>query len=212
LEGFFSILREERGLAERGEQRLQLHRQADVSADLEPPGHGDGRSTQLALQNLDAILPAHRERDVRILVHPVGHLADPTPNRENVLASLGAAQVELINRIDILGRICVELARKQLEKVLNGGGLHDSWNGKSSGIGTGSRATAAPDPKLVTERNRRGTATRAEEIFGEGLDDRRVITLAAEYIEIGVIRIVGKMAADQRRRDQLHHGIAGDPT
>ena len=147
-----------------------------------------------------------------IFVHPVGHLADPIPDRENILATLGAAQVELVDRIKILGRICVELARKKREKVFDGGGLHDSWNGRGSGIDRGSRASAAPAPELVTERNRRGTATRAEEIFGEGLDDRRVITLAAEYIEIGVVRIVGKMAANQRGRDQLHHGIAGNPT
>ena len=149
---------------------------------------------------------------MRILVHPVGHLADSTPDRENVLTALGAAQVELVDRIDILGGICVELARKKLEKVFNSGGLHDSWNGRRSGIDRGSRAIAAPDPELVTERNRRGTATRAEKIFGEGLDDSRVITLAAEYVEVGVVRIVGKMAADERRRNQLHHRIPGDPT
>jgi hypothetical protein len=66
-----------------------------------------------------------------------------------------------------------------------------------------------PGHFLVSERDRRGTATRAEKIFGECLDDGRVIALAAENVEIGVVRIVCKMAADQLGRDQLHHGIAG---
>ena len=77
-------------------------------------------------------------------------------------------------------------------------------------IGTGSRGAAAPGPLLVTERDRRRTATRAEKIFREPLDDCRVIALAAENIEVGVVRVVRKMAADQRGRDQLHHGIARD--
>ena len=78
------------------------------------------------------------------------------------------------------------------------------------GIDTGGRCTAAPGPLLVAERDRRGTATRAKKSFREGLDDGRVIALAAENVEVGVVRIVRKMAADQRSRDQLHHGIAGD--
>ena len=78
-------------------------------------------------------------------------------------------------------------------------------------IDTGSRGTATPGSLLVAERDRCGTAARAEKVLGERLDDGRVIALAAENIEVGVIRIVRKMAADQRRRNQLHHGIAGDP-
>jgi hypothetical protein len=75
---------------------------------------------------------------------------------------------------------------------------------------TGSCGAAAPGPSLITERDRRGTATRAEKIFGERLDGSRVIALAAENVEVGVVRIVCKMAADQRSRDQLHHGITCD--
>ena len=52
-------------LPESWKERLQLHRQADVPADLEPARHGDGWSIQLALQNLDAILSRHREHYVR---------------------------------------------------------------------------------------------------------------------------------------------------
>jgi hypothetical protein len=74
----------------------------------------------------------------------------------------------------------------------------------------GGRVAVAPGPFLVTERDRRGTSTRAEKVFGERLDNGRVIALAAENVEVGVVRIVRKMAADQRGRDQLHHGIAGD--
>src|SRR4029077_11138033 len=74
----------------------------------------------------------------------------------------------------------------------------------------GGRGAVAPGPFLVTECDRRGTSTRAEKVFGERLDNGRVIALAAENVEVGVVRIVRKMAADQRGRDQLHHGIAGD--
>lgn len=77
-------------------------------------------------------------------------------------------------------------------------------------IDTGSRCPAAPGPFLVSERDRRGTATRAEKVFGERLNDSRVIALAAENVEVRVVRIVCKMAADQRGRDQLHHGITRD--
>lgn len=77
-------------------------------------------------------------------------------------------------------------------------------------IDTGSRWPAAPGLFLVTERDRRGTATRAEKVLGERLDDGRVIALAAENVEVRVVRIVRKMAADQRGRDQLHHGVTRD--
>ena len=69
---------------------------------------------------------------------------------------------------------------------------------------------AAPGLFLITERDRRRTATRAEEVFGKRLDNGRVIALAAENVEVSVVRVVRKMAADQRGRDQLHHGIAGN--
>jgi hypothetical protein len=77
-------------------------------------------------------------------------------------------------------------------------------------VDTGSRGTAAPGLFLIPERDCRCTATRAEEFFGERLDNGRVIALAAENVEVGVVRIVRKMAADQGGRDQLYHGIAGN--
>ncbi len=86
-------------------ERPQLHRQADVPADLESARHGDGWSTQLALQNLDAILSRHREQDVRVRMHPLFDLTGPFPDRENILPALRAAQIELIDRIEIFGGI-----------------------------------------------------------------------------------------------------------
>jgi hypothetical protein len=73
---------------------------------------------------------------------------------------------------------------------------------------------ALPQPPvliLVTKSDRRGAATRAKKVFGECLDDGGVIALAAENVEVGIVRIIRKMAADQRGRDELHHGVAGDP-
>lgn len=86
-------------------KRLQLHRQTDVSSDLEPTGHGDRGPAQLAIQNLDAVFSTHREYDVRVLMRPLCDLTDPLPDRENELPSLCAAQIELIDRIEIFGRI-----------------------------------------------------------------------------------------------------------
>ena len=87
------------------EERLQLHRQTDVPADLEPTGHGDSSPAQLALQNLDAILSCHREHNVRSFVCPLFDLTGPLPDREDVLASLSAAQIELVDRVKIFGGI-----------------------------------------------------------------------------------------------------------
>ncbi len=61
--------------------------------------------TQLALQNLDAILSRHREHDVRVLMHPLCDLTDPLPDCENVLPALRAAQIELVDRVEIFGGI-----------------------------------------------------------------------------------------------------------
>jgi len=86
-------------------ERLQLHRQANVPADLEPARHGDGWSTQLALQNLEAILSRHREYYVRVCMLPLCDLTGPLPDRKNVLPALRAAQIELVDRIKIFGGI-----------------------------------------------------------------------------------------------------------
>ena len=65
-------------------------------------------------------------------------------------------------------------------------------------VDTGSRGAAAPGLLLVSERNCRSAATGAEKVFGERLDNGRVIALATENVEIGAVRIVCEMAADQR--------------
>lgn len=112
------------------EKRLQLHRQANVPADLESARHGDGCSTQLALQNLDAILSRHREHYVGIRMHPLCNLTGPFPDRENVLPALRAAQIELVDRIKIFGSICIELTWEKLKKLFDGGGVHGSCEGE----------------------------------------------------------------------------------
>ena len=63
-------------------------------------------------------------------MHPLCNLTGPLPDRENVLPALRAAQVELVDRIKILGGICIELARKKLKKLFDGGGVHGSWEGE----------------------------------------------------------------------------------
>ena len=108
-------------------ERLQLYRQANVPADLESARHGDGWSTQLALQDLDTILSRHREQDMRLRMHPLCNLTDSISNRENVLPALRATQIELVHRIKIFGGIRVEPTWKKLKKLLDGVGFHGSW-------------------------------------------------------------------------------------
>jgi hypothetical protein len=86
-------------------ERLQLHRQADVSADLKPARHGNGWPAQLALQNLYAILSRHREYNVRVRMHPLYDLAGSLPDRKNVLPALRTGQIELVDRIEIFSGI-----------------------------------------------------------------------------------------------------------
>src|SRR4029078_5629694 len=101
--------------------------------------------------------------------------------------------------------------RKTLKELFDSGGIHDSSEGEVPLRSIpGAALPQLPVQILVTECDRRGTAMRAEKVFGECLDDGRVIALAAENVEVGIVRIIRKMAADQRGRDKLHHGIAGD--
>jgi len=142
------------------------------------------------------------------LCNPTGSVT----NGEDVLSALCPAQIELVDCIEIVGSISIELTWKTLKKLFDSGGGHGMWEGENVSVDTGGRGDAAPGLLLVSERDRRGTATRAEKIFGELLDNDRVIALATENIKIGGVRIVCEMAADQRGRDQLHHGITSDAT
>lgn len=107
-----------------------MHRQADVPADLKPARHGNGWSTQLALQNLNAILSRHREHHVRVRMHSFYNLAGSIPDCENVLPALRAAQIELVNHIKIFGGICIEPTWEKLKKLFDSGGVHGSWEGE----------------------------------------------------------------------------------
>ena len=89
------------GLPDGWKERLQLHRQTKISADLEPARHGNGFSAQLALQNLDAILSRHREYDMRIRMHTLSDVTGAVPDRENILPTLRTAQIELVDGIKI---------------------------------------------------------------------------------------------------------------
>ena len=145
-------------------------------------------------------------------MHSLNDVTGLLADRENVLPALRSAQVELVDCVEIFDGIGVEPARKELKKLFDRGGVHDVWNAGGFQVDTGSRGAAAPGLLLVSERDCRGTATRAEKVFGERLDNGRVIALATENVEIGAVRIVCEMAADQRSRDQLHHGITSDAT
>jgi len=79
--------------------------QTNVPADFQPARHRCGCPAQLAIQNLDAILSRHRKHDVRLPMNPFGDLTGPLSDRENVLPSLHTAQIELVNRVKILGGI-----------------------------------------------------------------------------------------------------------
>jgi len=111
-------------------ERLQLHRQADVPADLKPARHGNGWSTQLALQNLNTILSRNREHDVRVRMHSFYDLAGTAPDRKNVLSALRTTQIELVNHIKIFGGICIEPTWEKLKKLFDSGGVHGSWEGE----------------------------------------------------------------------------------
>ena len=77
----------------------------------------------------------------------------------------------------------------------------------------GSNVSAAPAPvvQLIAKCDGCGRPPGTEELPRKFFHDRRVITLAAENIEIGIVGVIGKVAADQGRRDQLDHRIACDP-
>ena len=145
-------------------------------------------------------------------MHSLNDMTGSLADRENVLPALRSAQIELVDRVEVFGGIGVEPAWKKLKKLFDRGGVHGLWKGRGPQVDTGGRGAAAPGLLLVSERDCRGTATRAEKVFGERVDNRRVIALATENVEIGAVRIVCEMAADQRSRDQLHHGITSDAT
>lgn len=88
-----------------------MHCQTDIPADLEPSGHGDGWSIQLPPQNPDAILPCHREDDVRVLMRPFCNLTDPFSDCENILPAFRPTKIELVNGIETLRSIGIEPAR-----------------------------------------------------------------------------------------------------
>ena len=100
-------------------ERLQLHRQANIPADLEPARHGDSRTTQLAVQHLDAILSRHREHDMRIRMHSFFDLTGAFTDREDILPALRPAQIELVDRIKIFGSIRIEPSRQRLKKLFD---------------------------------------------------------------------------------------------
>ena len=76
----------------------------------------------------------------------------------------------------------------------------------------GERQWAATLPvQLIAKRDGRRRPLCAEKLPRKLFHHRRVIALAAENVEIGVICVVGKVAANQGGRDQLNHRIACHP-
>src|SRR4026207_827980 len=76
-------------------------------------------------------------------------------------------------------------------------------------LGTGAADPPLPLPyvQLIAKRDGCGRPPRTEELFRKFFHNRRVVALAAENIEIGVVGVVCKVAADQRGRDQLEPRI-----
>jgi hypothetical protein len=50
-----------------------------------------------------------------------------------------------------------------------------------------------------------------EEFLGKVGHHLRIVSLAAEHVEISGIRLVGKMGRDQGGLDELSHGVSGYP-
>jgi hypothetical protein len=143
---------------------------------------------------------------MRVVVHAFPDLTATLMNDQDILTALSPAEIELVDRIHILGSTCIEFVRQKLKKFPDCGGLHASCAGIDVS-GSGSRVRAAPGENLVTKSDRCRAAFCAEKFLREGLDDGRVITLAAENVQVCIVRVVCKVTADQRSRNQLHHGI-----
>ena len=86
-------------------ERLQLHCQTDVPADLESSRHRDGCPTQLPPEDLHTIFSSHGEHDVRGRMHSLNDMTGPLADCENVLPALRSAQIELVDRVEIFGGI-----------------------------------------------------------------------------------------------------------
>ena len=99
------LLRGASWLPDSWKERLQLHCQTDVAADLESPRHRNGRSTQLSPEDLHTIFSSHREHDVRGRMHTLNDMTGPLADCENVLPALRSAQIELVDRVEIFGGI-----------------------------------------------------------------------------------------------------------
>ncbi len=65
-------------------------------------------------------------------MHPFCDLTGSLPDRENVLPALRAAQIELVDRVKILGGISIELAWKTFKNLFDRGGIHRSREGRVS--------------------------------------------------------------------------------
>jgi hypothetical protein len=63
-------------------------------------------------------------------MHPFNDITGPLADRENVLAALRPAQIELVDRVEIFSGVQVEPAWKKLKKLFDGGGIHGLWEGR----------------------------------------------------------------------------------
>jgi len=118
---------------------------------------------------------------------PFIHGTYPILDRHLILPALRSAQIELIDRRETFRRLRIEFLREAAEKLWDRSRFHKSGCG------------------LVAKRHRTRTGPRPKELLGKGLDNFRIIALATENIEIGPIRVIGEMAADERRLDELDH-------
>lgn len=119
LADFFNILLR----TETGEEGRQLHRQAHVTADTEATGHGDHRAADLAVQHTETIFTRHGQRDIRVRMSALRHLAGPIPDLHEILPPVGTVQIELVDHIQSLGRLRVQLAGERIKEGPNRFGL-----------------------------------------------------------------------------------------
>src|SRR4029078_13548878 len=103
-------------LTDTWKQRPQLHGQSHVAADSDASRHGSGRPAQFPLQHLHTILARHRQNHVRVFMTAFLDLACPFTDRDYVLPAMCPAQIELVDRVQILCSIWIELRRQLLEE------------------------------------------------------------------------------------------------
>lgn len=102
--------------SEAWEEGRQLHRQPHVPADAEATGHGDHRAADLTVQHTETILARHGQRDIRIRMSALRHLAGPLPDPNEILPPVGSMQIELVHHIQSFSCLRVQFVGERGKK------------------------------------------------------------------------------------------------